>query len=164
MAPERGAVLADPLESGLDRARDVDPSPLGIRCGLPIAAPKAHRASELACQRRTLFSRARQPFAVVEALGLLQLIRKLLEPLAILGLRLSVEDRPRVATRRPRGLILSRLDGDQIESVELAAGLAQQRGDLVQALRVPQPERRTLERDRPELALLPEERGSAETS
>jgi hypothetical protein len=161
MVPKRRTVLIDPGESGADRTRDAHACPLGRRSHPAIAAPEADRTGQLAHEKVAFLLGAHGPFGVAEGPRLVELALELLQPAAVRSFRLHVERLTHVRKRRRRELGLLRshgghratLAGDEIERVELAAGLSEQARQVPQPLGILEPERVLLVRDRPVLAV-----------
>jgi hypothetical protein len=166
MLAERRAAVGDLPDHGEDGARHVLSRPLGGRRRLPAAPAEPDAAGQLAGEELHLLACTLRASAVVEALGLGELVAQLVQAAPVRAARVRVEDVARVAEiggaearlyRHARGA------GDRSPAsppprsrdVELAAGMREQRREVREALRVLQPDRSATVRDRPVLALLP---------
>src|SRR5918999_1263730 len=94
VAAERRIAILDPLDRPADRPRGVHAGALGRRADGPVAAAEAHGARELAADQLTLLAGARRALHVPPALGLVDIVLELRQPLAVGALGLLVEPRP----------------------------------------------------------------------
>src|SRR5262245_1732783 len=175
MATEGSVVVTDPVQGGLDDFGHGGSSPLAGRGGLAVASTEADRRRELLGDGLHLLAGALGPPGVVEAFGLVQLVAQLGEPLAVGDLGRRVQDGQsllsahralvsRLYSRGPRTPFAFRLPiafngGDQILDMELVSRMAQEVGDVVEALRVLHAAHRAPVSEGPEVALVVEERG-----
>src|SRR5262245_58649181 len=175
MAAEGSVVVADPVQSGLDDFPHGEPGPLAGGGGLAVTSTEADRRRELLGDGVHLLAGALGPPGGVEAFGLVQLVAQLGESLAVGDLGRRVQDgqsllsghRPHVSrlySRRPRTPFAFRLPiafnrCDQIQHMELVSRMAQEVGDVVEALGVLHAAHRALVGEGPEVALVAEERG-----
>src|SRR5262249_20537996 len=169
MATEGSVVVADSVQSGLDDFPHGGPSPLAGGGGLTVTSPESNRRRELLGDGVHLRADVLGPPRVVEAFGLVQLVAQLGEPLAVGALCRRVQDgqsllsghRPLVSCLYSRGrrtpfafrLPIAFNGGDQIQHVELPSWVAQEVGDVVEALRILHATHRALIGEGPEVAL-----------
>src|SRR4051794_41322285 len=92
MAGERFVVLADPVERRADGAGDVDPGPLGVRCGLSVAPAQPHRTGQLVCEELDLVADPRRLSGVREGGRLVKILLKLEQASPVARLGLLVQD------------------------------------------------------------------------
>src|SRR3954452_19211140 len=168
LAPERLVLGRDAPDHALHGARDVHPRALGVRGRLAVAAAEADRARQLARDELHLLAGAGGALGVVERLRLLDLGAEVLEAAAVLALGLRVEQRAGVAVagaarldvavaRRGgpgagrRGVALGR--ADDVDGVELDAGVVEQQREVAQALGVLDVARAALVLHAPHVAL-----------
>src|SRR5262245_56170554 len=166
MATEDGVVITDPLQRRLDRFRHGGAGPLTGRGRLAVAPAEADRR-ELLGDGVHLRTGALGPPGIVETFGFVQLVAQLAEPLLVGRLRRPIEHRqavaglqslvsafgsravlPRSPTCRLQPLV------DEIQHMELPSRVAQEVGDVAQALRVLHAAHRALIGEGPEVALV----------
>ena len=131
------------------------------------SAPEAGRPRQLAGQELDLLASLRRTLRVVRALGLVELLAEVSEPPPILGFGLVIEQWARISRiardQRPDfeapGVASDVLFADpgQVEREEFAPRVAEQLGEVGEALGIPQAERLSLVRDRPVLAFAAKE-------
>src|SRR3954451_19496279 len=150
LAPERLVLGRDAADHALHRAGHVHPCALGVRGRLAVAAAEPDRARQLVRDELHLLAGAGGALGVVERLDLLDLGAEVLETAAVLALGLRVEQRARVAVagaarlyvavarrrgaRAGRGVALG--GADDVDGVELDAGVVEQQREVAQALGV----------------------------
>ncbi len=122
MLPEAIALQRDMGKRGADRPGDADPRPLSRGSEGPIAATHPQGRRQLARQGPFLILQARQPFRVVPLLRLGDIRADVVQPLAVCGLGLRIEDRSAVARLSD--------DADPIRSRQRAAGRRSQARQL----------------------------------
>ncbi len=130
--------------------------------------PKTNGLRELARHDVDLLLDACGAFRVAPVARLLELGRELVEPLAVLLLRLLVEHCAAIGEPRGRELGIGvpgsrsgssgRRGGHELEDVHLAAGRCEQRGDVAKSLDVAEANRLPRVADSPELSFATEDR------
>src|SRR5262249_25722453 len=137
---EPGLPLRDLLDHGPQALRDGRPRPLGRRARGPVAAAEPYRGGQLLRQRLELLPRLGGATDVVAALGVGELRTELTDPLPIGRLRPVVE--PGELPRRRRTILVEgaparRRLPDEVEDVDLLAGVLEEVRKVVETLHLP---------------------------
>ena len=136
MLAEQGMVLADPGDRVADRAGHADSGPLGRRRSSSIATAQADSARQLSNEEVAFGVRLRLPLGISEGARLRDVVFDLGEASAVRILGACVEHLAGIAECRARQFgskaalrprYPDALGGDEVERVELPAGVGESR-------------------------------------
>src|SRR5262245_35405192 len=161
---ERRVLLPDPLDALADAAGDGLARPVARVRGLARTTAESVGARQLLAQELDLAADLLRPARVGPLGRLVELGLEVLEPLAVRGARGRVEHLARVSEaggNRARGATVGGLGlaaGGEVGTVDLRARVPEQACDVLDALRVLQPQALALVGDRPDVAVSPKDR------
>jgi len=97
MKAQVGTLLVNPSDGGAKRSCDAQAGPFGGRNGSAVTSAQPNSSGKLVSQEFDLGAKAHGSLAIVESLGLRELLAQFLQATAVRRFRLVVEHGPGVA-------------------------------------------------------------------